>query len=215
MRACPLPRQHSLTPPIPPFPQVDVFAFGVLLWEMLTGDVPWCHVPSPMQIIYCVGVMGQRLPLPPACPAVLRSLIEACWAEEPASRPDFVTILRELRGEQSGLTQGTLARPVSLPEPESVAGSDDDDPASGSDRGAATPVGGASRSSSTSLHLRAMQLKRGGQPSSSTESSPFASMRNEPFTTQSAGTGSGGEWMTRGRDRIASLQPGDEAVPSV
>ncbi|KFM29252.1 Serine/threonine-protein kinase CTR1 [Auxenochlorella protothecoides] len=84
--------------------KVDVFAFGVLLWEMLTGDVPWSHVPSPMQIIYCVGVMGQRLPLPPACPPVLRALIEACWAETPEQRPSFTTVLAELRGEAAALT---------------------------------------------------------------------------------------------------------------
>ena len=84
--------------------KVDVFAFGVLLWEMLTGEVPWSHVPSPMQIIYCVGVMSQRLPIPPACPAALRVLIERCWAEQPADRPGFVEILAELRSEAASIT---------------------------------------------------------------------------------------------------------------
>lgn len=65
--------------------KVDVYSFAVLLWECLTGKVPvrrvvfksrsrsrslvvrprllarqWGHVPSPMQIIYYVGVLNQR-----------------------------------------------------------------------------------------------------------------------------------------------------------
>ncbi|KDD74299.1 protein tyrosine kinase, partial [Helicosporidium sp. ATCC 50920] len=79
--------------------KVDVFSFAVLLWEMLTGQVPWAHVPSPMQIIYYVGVMGQRLPLPDSCPRGLRDLIVRCWADEPEARPRFASIVPWLRAE--------------------------------------------------------------------------------------------------------------------
>lgn len=33
----------------PPSPQVDVFSFAVLCWEMLTGRVPWRELAGPMQ----------------------------------------------------------------------------------------------------------------------------------------------------------------------
>lgn len=81
--------------------KVDVFSFGVLLWEMLTGEIPWSTVPSPMQIIYYIGVLGQRLPIPMASPPELRRIIEACWHESPGSRPAFPEIQAWLRAEMA------------------------------------------------------------------------------------------------------------------
>lgn len=98
--------------------KVDVFSFGVLCWEMLTGQVPWGEVPSPMQIIYYVGVLAQRPPVPSACPEFLKNLIEMCWAESPAARPGFKEILARLKqmqidAEASG--QADLVMPVPTP----------------------------------------------------------------------------------------------------
>ena len=71
----------------------DVFSFGVLLWECIAGEIPWGYLTTPMQVIFAVGVQKQRLPIPEHCPPALRDLIEDCWHEEPADRPDFCTIL--------------------------------------------------------------------------------------------------------------------------
>jgi serine/threonine protein kinase len=79
--------------------KVDIFSFAVVLWEMVTGEVPWSNAPSPMQIIYYIGVLGQRLPIPMACPPELRRIIEACWADVPTSRPSFPQILQWLQDE--------------------------------------------------------------------------------------------------------------------
>lgn len=38
--------------------KVDVFAFGVLLWECFEQQQPWKEL-SPMQIIYSVGLQVQ------------------------------------------------------------------------------------------------------------------------------------------------------------
>ncbi len=92
--------------------KVDIFSYGVLLWECLTGAVPWGAVPSPMQIIYYVGVLGQRPPLPQACPPGLRALIEACWEERPGERPGFKEVLQQLealRVEMEAAGTGDLA----------------------------------------------------------------------------------------------------------
>ncbi|PSC72410.1 Serine threonine-kinase CTR1 [Micractinium conductrix] len=83
--------------------KVDVYSFAVLLWEMNSGRVPWRQLAGPMQIIFQVGVMRQRLPLPDHCPPFLRALIEECWAEEPTARPAFPHILHRLRAEQAQL----------------------------------------------------------------------------------------------------------------
>jgi serine/threonine protein kinase len=39
--------------------QVDSYSYAVLCWEMLTGQVPWQELQTPMQIIFQVGVMHQ------------------------------------------------------------------------------------------------------------------------------------------------------------
>ena len=95
--------------------KVDVFSYGVLCWEMLTGQVPWGEVPSPMQIIYYVGVLAQRPPLPPTCPEYLKAFIETCWAESPAARPSFKDIrtrLKEMQGLAEASGQADLVMPV-------------------------------------------------------------------------------------------------------
>lgn len=95
--------------------QVDVYSFAILLWEMLTGQVPWANVPSPMQVIYYVGVLQQRPILPEHAPLPLRTLIEGCWAEAPQSRPPFVEILSRLRKMRDGgvaATSGSGATPL-------------------------------------------------------------------------------------------------------
>lgn len=83
--------------------KVDVYSFAILLWECITGKVPWGHVPSPMQIIYYVGVLNQRpaLPTDDRVPRDLVELIEDCWLIDPKKRPGFQEVLRRLRAMQS------------------------------------------------------------------------------------------------------------------
>ena len=114
--------------------KVDVYSFAILMWEMLTGEVPWGKVPSPMQIIYYVGVLAQRPTIPPECYPPLRDLIEKCWSESPAARPPFTSILASLQkmlvdAEAGGQASFRLPPPASptdvqapSPPPDSVNG---------------------------------------------------------------------------------------------
>eukprot|EP00884_Botryococcus_braunii_P000534 jgi/Botrbrau1/10481/Bobra.0133s0085.1 len=79
--------------------KVDQYSFGILLWEMLTGKMPWASLSTPLQVIYVVGVQKRRLDIPSDCTAVLRQIIRECWAEDPDARPSFHTILQMLQGE--------------------------------------------------------------------------------------------------------------------
>ncbi|KIY95520.1 hypothetical protein MNEG_12443 [Monoraphidium neglectum] len=78
--------------------RVDVFAFGVLLWECLARRQPWREL-SAMQIIFAVGIQGERLPRPSGCPDGLWALIESCWREAPEQRPPFNAILPAVEEE--------------------------------------------------------------------------------------------------------------------
>ncbi len=52
---------------------VDVYAFGVLLWEMYTGQRPWSGL-NPMQIIFHLTLRKKKLQFPAHTPAQLQVL---------------------------------------------------------------------------------------------------------------------------------------------
>ncbi|KAG2434685.1 hypothetical protein HXX76_007576 [Chlamydomonas incerta] len=80
---------------------VDMYAVGVMLWEMLAGQRPWAGL-SIAQIAYSVGLLKQRPPLdgaampPGRCPPKLRALVQACWDQDPKRRPAASEVLKEL-----------------------------------------------------------------------------------------------------------------------
>ncbi|GKD33794.1 dual specificity protein kinase splA-like protein, partial [Tanacetum coccineum] len=77
----------------------DVYSYGVVLWEITTGKIPWDNL-NAMQIIGAVGFMNQRLEIPKDVNPQWASLIESCWSSEPQSRPTFQEILIKLKDLQ-------------------------------------------------------------------------------------------------------------------
>ena len=76
----------------------DSFAFGGILWELITGKQMWGHCTNLMQIVMAVGCERRRPPLPAGCPQLLARLIQECWRHNPALRPGFPEIVERLRG---------------------------------------------------------------------------------------------------------------------
>uniref|UniRef100_A0A672R0W4 mitogen-activated protein kinase kinase kinase n=1 Tax=Sinocyclocheilus grahami TaxID=75366 RepID=A0A672R0W4_SINGR len=75
--------------------KVDIWSFGVVLWEMLTGEIPYKDVDSSA-IIWGVGNNSLQLPLPESCPDGFKILLRQCWNCKPRSRPSFRQILLHL-----------------------------------------------------------------------------------------------------------------------
>ena len=74
----------------------DVYAYAIVIWEVLTGEVPWAGLGYP-QIITQVLVKGSRPPLPSDGAADdLVALMGRCWAASPDDRPAFAEITSAL-----------------------------------------------------------------------------------------------------------------------
>ncbi|KXZ42161.1 hypothetical protein GPECTOR_193g318 [Gonium pectorale] len=77
----------------------DMYALGVLLWAMLTGEEPWKDL-SVYAVACKVAVLGERLPLehlsPRRCPPKLKRLLQQCWEADPLRRPAAAEAVKQL-----------------------------------------------------------------------------------------------------------------------
>lgn len=69
----------------------DVFSFGIILWELLTGECPYEGM-SAIQCALAVLNRDHRPTIPSWCPPALSSLIGGCVKRDPSKRPTFAQI---------------------------------------------------------------------------------------------------------------------------
>ncbi|XP_057453314.1 uncharacterized protein LOC130745183 isoform X2 [Lotus japonicus] len=76
--------------------KVDVFSFGIVLWEILTGEEPYANMHYGAII---GGIVNNilRPTIPSECDLEWRTLMEECWAPNPIARPSFTEIASRLR----------------------------------------------------------------------------------------------------------------------
>eukprot|EP00041_Stephanoeca_diplocostata_P035269 m.1236964 g.1236964 ORF g.1236964 m.1236964 type:complete len:254 (+) comp24667_c1_seq23:154-915(+) len=82
-------------------PAVDVYAFGIVLWELVTRSLPWDDaVRYPDAASIQAAIVGHERPeYDGSDPQGVRmyAMARTCWVDDPRARPSFVTL-----GDQVG-----------------------------------------------------------------------------------------------------------------
>lgn len=84
--------------------KVDLYGFGIMLWEMYTGKLPWSD-KNYHQMIHTVAVRNERPPITPNIPRELVQIIEGCWHPVPQKRPLFSDLKNMFRELESTVPQ--------------------------------------------------------------------------------------------------------------
>ncbi|XP_024894841.1 mitogen-activated protein kinase kinase kinase 21 isoform X2 [Pteropus alecto] len=83
----------------------DIWSYGVLLWELLTGEVPYRGIDG-LAVAYGVAVNKLTLPIPSTCPEPFARLMKGCWQQDPHIRPSFAAILQQLTAIEGAVMTG-------------------------------------------------------------------------------------------------------------
>ena len=80
--------------------ECDVYAFGLICWELLTGERPWA---GKSEISLCRALEKEQRPslTDEQKEDYVGSIVCRCWAQDPASRPTFQQLQSEIRVYQA------------------------------------------------------------------------------------------------------------------
>ena len=74
--------------------QSDIYSYGVILWEIMTGKWPYEGITE--KEILNRTEQGRREEIPQTVPTVYAEIIRRCWSKNPNERPSLTEIIREI-----------------------------------------------------------------------------------------------------------------------
>ena len=89
----------------------DVYALGTLVWEVLSGELPWAGARDALDRLLAIREGGEGLalsspPLPLDLPASVRALLERCLAVERGVRPKIGEVAEALHQAAQAISSG-------------------------------------------------------------------------------------------------------------
>ena len=75
----------------------DVYSFGIVVWEVLSREIPWATVTHPRDIYIRVVLNDLRPVIPDDAPTEIADVARACWVGEPGDRPTFMAIMEDMK----------------------------------------------------------------------------------------------------------------------
>ena len=114
----------------------EVYSFSIVLWELLTGEKPWNRDAEgrpymEVTVMHLVAQKGKRPTLPSNSALMTQSrslvtLMNRCWSQQPKRRPNFETIVGQLKPQLSRLaSSGQKKIALALDEISSIKASMD------------------------------------------------------------------------------------------
>lgn len=79
----------------------DVYSFGMVLWEMVTSEIPYLNTPIK-DIINTVGYERKQIPVPTKGNAFILNMMRGCLSLDRDERPTFKEIVGQLQQRNKG-----------------------------------------------------------------------------------------------------------------
>ncbi len=76
-------------------PQADIYSFGMVVWEMMTCEIPYASWDRTTWIDRIQK--GERENLPSTVPQFYCDIIKSCWQARPEDRPSLLSIITDLK----------------------------------------------------------------------------------------------------------------------
>ena len=82
----------------------DVYSFGMIVFEILSNEIPFNEITNENQLINLVVHNEKRPNINEKVPIKYKELIVKCWSQNPDERPSFDQIFHQLKFDNSFIT---------------------------------------------------------------------------------------------------------------